>query len=137
MPKLKGSTYSPLLGYQFIDKIMNPSDDKLDVLSSEFIEYLHMLRKYDDYKYVNDNNLKIDMDTWEKICRVRRITIESDFRLATYEKDVADKHILLKHLNNDKKEKETMINELQTNIEILESQDSHSQGDLLVKQFGF
>lgn len=116
---------------------MNPSDDKLETLSSEFVEYLHTLREYDDYKYVNDNNLKIDLDTWEKICHVRRMRIESEFRLVTYEKDVADKNILLKYLNLDKEEKETMIKELQSNIERLESQDLLNQGDLKVSSSCF
>lgn len=116
---------------------MNPSDDKLETLSSEFVEYLHTLREYDDFKYVNDNDLKFDLDTWKKICHVRRKRIESEFRLATYENDIADKNILLKHLNHDKKEKETMIKELQSIIEKLESQDSLNQGDLKVKQFEF
>lgn len=133
MPKLKSNSYSPLLGYQFIDKIMNPNDDNLEILPLELIEYLDSLRKYDDYQYVNDNNLKIDIDTWEKICHVRRIKIESEFRLETCEKDVVDKNILLKHLNHDVEEKETTIKEFQSNIKRLESQDSHNQEDLKVK----
>lgn len=132
LPKLQDNNYSPLLGYQFVDKIMNPNDNKLETLSSEFVTYLNTLKEYDDYKYVNDKKLNVDLNTWKDICHVRRMIIEFEFKLETCRKDVADKNILLEHLNYSKKKREIMINELLSNIKELKSQDSHNQDDFKV-----
>lgn len=104
---------------------MDPKDDKLDLLCSEFVQYLDTLRVYDDYKYVDDYKLNMDRDTWHKVCNFRRMKIESEFRISTYQKDVADKTNLLANLERDKEEKEATIEKLKSSIVMLENQNSY------------
>lgn len=134
-PKLQGNTnYSPLLGYQFFNTIMDPSDDKLELLCSEFVKYLDTLRVYDDYKYVEDYKLNMDRETWHTVCNFRRMKIESEFKISTYQKDATDKANLLDNLAHDKEEKEAMIEQCKTSIVSLENQDLWYQDDPEVKK---
>lgn len=108
---------------------MDPRDDKLDLLSSEFVKYLDTLRVYDDYKYVEDYKLNMDRDTWYKVCNFRRIKIESEFKISTYQKDAIDKANLLESLTHNKEEKEAMIEKIKTSITKLENQNSYYEND--------
>ncbi|VVC45646.1 Hypothetical protein CINCED_3A007876 [Cinara cedri] len=138
-PKLQGDrNYSPLLGYQFINNIIDPGHDKSNLLSFEFVKYLDTLRVYDDYKYVEDNKLNMDKETWHKVCNFRRIKIESEFKIRTFEKDVTEKANLLDNLIHDKEENELLIKKLKSSIIKLENQDKHYENDseiqLVLKQ---
>lgn len=108
---------------------MDPSDDKLDLLCSEFVKYLDTLRVYDDYKYVEDYKLNMDRDTWYKVCNFRRIKIESEFKISTYQKDAIDKANLLENLTHNKEEKEATIEKFKTFITRLENQNSYYEND--------
>ncbi|XP_026806697.1 cilia- and flagella-associated protein 43-like [Rhopalosiphum maidis] len=123
-PKIQGNTnYSSILGYQFVNTILDPTDDKLQLLTSEFVKYLDTLRVYDDYKYVDDYKLNMDKETWHKVCNFRRMKIESEFKISTYQKDVTDKDNLLDSLKRNKEDKEAMIEKLKMSIIKLENQD--------------
>lgn len=115
--------FSPLIGYQFVNTIIDPSNDKLDLLCQEFVKYLDTLRIYDDFKYVEDYKLNIDRETWQKVCNFRRIKIESEFKVSTFQKDAIDKSNLLDTLMRDKKNKEIMIEKLKLSMLQLENQD--------------
>ncbi|XP_050433883.1 cilia- and flagella-associated protein 43 [Adelges cooleyi] len=115
------TTYSPLIGYQFINAIMTPNNSKLiDMLSSEFVQYLDTLRAYDDYKYVEDYKLNMDKDTWHKVCNLRRMKIESEFKIKTFQLDASDKANLLVCLERDKEDKTYTIDKLKATILDLE-----------------
>ncbi|XP_060835448.1 cilia- and flagella-associated protein 43 isoform X2 [Rhopalosiphum padi] len=123
-PKIQGNTnYSSILGYQFVNTILDPTDDKLQLLTSEFVKYLDTLRVYDDYKYVDDYKLNMDKETWHKVCNFRRMKIESEFKISTYQKDTTDKDNLLDSLKRNKEDKEVMIEKLKMSIIKLENQD--------------
>lgn len=119
------TNYSTLLGYQFANTVMNPNDDKLDRLCAEFVKYLESLKAYDDYKHVEENQLNIDRKTWDKICYYRRLKIESDLRMGTCQKDLADKFNLMSKLARDKKHKETLLEQIKNRITRLENQNLH------------
>eukprot|EP00102_Acyrthosiphon_pisum_P019141 XP_016656351.1 PREDICTED: cilia- and flagella-associated protein 43-like [Acyrthosiphon pisum] len=123
-PKIQGNkNYSSILGYQFVNTIMDPSDDKLHLLTPEFVKYLDTLRVYDDYKYVDDYKLNMDRETWHKVCNFRRMKIESEFKISACQKDATDKDNLLDSLKRDKEDKEAMIEKLKMTIIRLENQD--------------
>ncbi|XP_060871614.1 cilia- and flagella-associated protein 43 isoform X4 [Metopolophium dirhodum] len=123
-PKIQGNkNYSSILGYQFVNTIMDPSDDKLHLLTPEFVKYLDTLRVYDDYKYVDDYKLNMDRETWHKVCNFRRMKIESEFKISTCQQDATDKDNLLDSLKRDKEDKEAMIEKLKMTIIRLENQD--------------
>lgn len=102
---------------------MDPTEDKLHLLTSEFVKYLDTLRVYDDYKYVDDYKLNMDRETWHKVCNFRRMKIESEFKISTCQKDAIDKDNLLDSLKRDKEDKEAMIEKLKMCIISLENQD--------------
>lgn len=108
---------------------MNPSNDKLYVLCSEFVKYLETLREYDYYKYVDEN--KINMETWQKICHFRRLKIETEFIIDTYEKDATDKANLLNNLAHNR---ETMIELLEKTVSTFKNQEFHYGYDPEVKK---
>lgn len=108
---------------------MDSSKEKLNVLRSEFVKYLETLREYDDYKYVDKH--KINIDTWQKICHFRRLKIETEFIIDTYEKDATDKSNLL---NNLVRNRETMIAFLETTVNIFKNQKLHYEYDPKVKK---
>lgn len=113
---------------------MDPSDDKLELLCSEFVKYLDTLRVYDDYKYVEDYKLNMDRETWHTVCNFRRMKIESEFKINTYQKDATDKANLLDTLVHDKEDKEAMIEQYKMSIISLENQDSCYKDDPEVKK---
>jgi len=115
--------YSPLLGYQFVDTIMEPTFNKLKILTKEFIKYLDTLNMYDDYKYVEDYNLNMSRETWHKVCNFRRMKIESEFNIISCQKDATDIDYLIEILKHKKGNKEDMIEELKLSITGLEHQD--------------
>jgi len=115
--------YSSLLGYQFVDTIMNPTNDKLHILTTEFVKYLDTLNMYDDYKYVENNNLNMSRETWHKVCNFRRMKIESEFNISTCQKDATDNDYLLESLKYIKEQKEAMIEEFKISKNRLEHQD--------------
>jgi len=115
--------YSPLLGYQFVETIMDPTYDKLLILTSEFVKYLDTLNMYDDYKYVENYNLNMSRETWHKVCNFRRIKIESEFNIITCQKDATDIDYLLENLKYNKENKEAKIEELKISMIRLEHQD--------------
>jgi len=112
---------------------MDPTDDKLQLLTSEFAKYLDTLRVYDDYKYVDDYKLNMDRETWHKVCNFRRMKIESEFKISTCQKDATDKDNLLDSLKRFKEDKETMIERLKTSIYELENQDLYYENNPEVK----
>lgn len=114
---------------------MDPSEDKLDILCAEFVKYLDVLRIYDDFKYVDDYKLNMDRETWQKVCNHRRIKIESEFKISTYQKDVLDKGNLIEDLIHKREEKEIMIDKLIFSIRKLENQDSNYEDDPEVNNF--
>jgi len=119
--------YSPLLGYQFVDTIINPKYDKLLMLSIEFVKYLETLNMYDDYKYVENYNLNMSRETWHKVCYFRRMKIESEFNIMTRQKEVTDIDSFLESLKYNKENKEAMIEELKISIIRLEHQDLYHE----------
>lgn len=108
---------------------MDPTDSKLDLLWSEFVKYLDTLRVYDDYKYVDDYKLNMDRETWHKVCNFRRLKIESEFKISTYQKDVADKTNLLDNLIRVRSDKENVIEKYKNSIIRLENQDFRYEDD--------
>jgi len=102
---------------------MDPTDNKLNVLTTEFVNYLDTLDMYDDYNYVIKNDLKMSIATWQKICNFRRMKIECEFNINTCQKHVTDIDYLFESLNNNKKNKEKMIEELKMSIIRLENQN--------------
>lgn len=129
-PKMYGiKNYSPLLGYQFVETIMDPTYDKLLILTSEFVKYLDTLNMYDDYKYVENYNLNMSRETWHKVCNFRRMKIESEFNIITCQKDATDIDYLLENLKYNKENKEVIIEELKTSIIRLEHQDLYYEED--------
>jgi len=112
---------------------MDPTDDKLHLLPSEFVKYLDTLRVYDDYKYVDDYKLNMDRETWHKVCNFRRMKIESEFKISTCQKDATDKDNLLDSLKRDKEDKESMIEKLKMTIIRLENQDLYYEDNPEVK----
>lgn len=102
---------------------MDSTDDKLQLLTPEFVKYLDTLRVYDDYKYVDDYKLNMDRETWHKVCNFRRMKIESEFKISTCQKDATDKDNLLDSLKRNKEDKEAMIEKLKMSINRLENQD--------------
>ncbi|XP_025190964.1 cilia- and flagella-associated protein 43-like [Melanaphis sacchari] len=138
-PKMHGNkNYSSLLGYQFVDTIMDPTNDKLHNLTTEFVEYLDTLNMYDDYKYVEDFKLNMSNDTWHKVCNFRRMKIETEFNINTCQKHAIDNDYLIENLKYSKKNKETMIEELKISIIRLENQASYYEDNpeiqLVIKQ---
>lgn len=129
-PKIQGNkNCSSLLGYQFVNAILDPTDDKLDLLCPEFVKYLDNLRAYDDYKYVEDYMLNMDRETWQKVCNFRRVQIESEFKISTCQKDAADKANLLDSLTRDKENKETVVKTFKTLINQLNDKDLLYEND--------
>jgi len=129
-PKLQGITnYSSLLGYQFVNTIMDPINDKLDLLYLEFVKYLDILKVYDDYKYVDDYKLNMDKETWNKVCNFRRLKIESEFKISTYQKDAIDKANLLDNLMRVKEDNEAIIENLKMSVDKLENQNFQYEDD--------
>lgn len=116
---------------------MDPTDNKLDLLCSEFIKYLDTLGAYDDYKYVEDYKLNMDRETWHKVCNFRRIKIESEFKINTYQKEATDKANLLDSLMRNKEEKEAMIEMFKMSIDKLENEALRYRDDPEVKEFFF
>lgn len=108
---------------------MNPSQDKLYVLCSEFVKYLDTLREYDYYKLVDEN--KINMETWQKICHFRRLKIETEFLIDTYEKDAMEKANLL---NNLVQNRENMIALSEKTVGIFKTQEFDYEYDPEVKK---
>lgn len=108
---------------------MDPTDDKLDLLCSEFVKYLDTLRVYDDYKYVDDYKLNMDRETWHKVCNFRRLKIESEFKISTYQRDAADKTNLLENLIRVKDDKEATIEKHKISVTQLESEDFRYEDD--------
>jgi len=116
---------------------MDPSDDKLHLLTPEFVKYLDTLRVYDDYKYVDDYKLNMDRETWHKVCNFRRMKIESEFKISTCLKDATDKDNLLDSLKRNKEDKEAMIEKLKMTIIRLENQDLYYEDNPEVKSRTF
>lgn len=116
---------------------MDPTDDKLDLLYSEFVKYLDILRVYDDYKYVEDYKLNMDKETWNKVCNFRRLKIESEFKINTYQKDAMDKANLLDNLMRVKEDEEAIMEKLKMSINRLENQNLHYENDPEVKTHNF
>lgn len=115
--------YSSLLGYQFVDTIMDPTDEKLNILTTEFVKYLDTLNMYDDYKYVENYKLNMSTETWHKVCNFRRMKIESEFNISSCQKDATENDYLLESLKYIKEKKEAMIEELKISIIKLKHQD--------------
>ncbi|VVC42480.1 WD40/YVTN repeat-like-containing domain,WD40-repeat-containing domain [Cinara cedri] len=137
-PKLQGDrNYSLLLGYQFISNIMGPGHDESN-MNLEFVKYLDTLKVYDDFKYVEDNELNMDKITWNKVCNLRRIKIESEFKIRTFERDATEKANLLDNLIHDKEDDEILIQKLKSSIITLKNKDKHYENDsqiqLVLKQ---
>lgn len=107
MPNL--AHYSTLLGYQLADAIMDSSDKKLNLLSTELVNYINTVSAYEDYKYVNNKRLTMDKKTWDKICNFRRSKIKLELKINAIEKDMLDKINLKNNLNHSKKNKEAFI----------------------------
>lgn len=106
---------------------MDLGHNKPNLLSLEFVNYLAKLKAYDDYKYVEDYKLNMDKETWHKVCNFRRIKIESEFKISTFEKDATEKANLLDYLKRDIENDEVSIKKLKTSIiklENLEKNDS-------------
>jgi len=104
---------------------MDPTDNKLNILTSEFVKYLDTLNMYDDYKYVENNNLNMSRDTWHKVCNFRRMKIETEFNISTCQKHATENDNLLESLKYNKENKEKTIEELKMSIIRLENQDSY------------
>jgi len=115
--------YSSLLGYQFVDTIMDPTEEKLHILTTDFVKYLDTLNMYDDYKYVESYNLNMSRETWHKVCNFRRMKIESEFNISSCQKEATDNDYLLESLKYIKGNKESMIEELKISMIRLERQD--------------
>jgi hypothetical protein len=71
----------------------------------------------------------MDREIWHKVCNFRRLKIESEFKISTYQKDVADKTNLLDNLVRVKNEKETVIEKYKDSIIRLENQDLRYEDD--------
>lgn len=123
-----------MLGYQFVNTILDPTTDKLDLLCSEFVKYLDTLRMYDDYKYVEDYKLNMDRETWHKVCNFRRMKIESEFKISTYQKDAMDKANLLDSLMRDKEFKEVTVETFITSINALNNEELQYRDNPEVKK---
>lgn len=123
-----------MLGYQFVNTILDPTTDKLDLLCSEFVKYLDTLRMYDDYKYVEDYKLNIDRETWHKVCNFRRMKIESELKISTYQKDAMDKANLLDSLMRDKEFKEVTVETFITSINALNNEELQYRDNPEVKK---
>lgn len=108
--------------------------DKPNLLSLEFIKYLDTLKVYDDYKNVEDYRLNMDNETWQKVCYFRRIKIESEFKINTFEKDAIEKANLLDNLIRYKEDSELSIKKFKASINKLENQDKHYVNDTEVKK---
>lgn len=123
-----------MIGYQFVNTILDPTADKLDLLCSEFVKYLDTLRMYDDYKYVEDYKLNMDRETWHKVCNFRRMKIESEFKISTYQKDATDKANLLDSLMRDKEHKEVTVETFITSIDALNNEELQYRDNPEVKK---
>lgn len=102
---------------------MDPTDIKLNILTTEFVKHLDTLNMYDDYKYVENNNLNMSRDTWHKVCNFRRMKIETEFNISTCQKHATENDNLIESLKYNKINKEKTIEELKMSIIILENQD--------------
>jgi len=71
----------------------------------------------------------MDRETWYKVCNFRRLKIESEFKISTYQKDAMDKYNLIDSLMRDKDDKETMIEKLKSSIKILEKEELQYKDD--------
>lgn len=125
--------YSTLLSYQLANTIMDPSDKKLNLLSTELVQYIETLNAYEDYKYVINKRLQMDKKTWDKICHLRRLKIKLELEMNAYEKDMLDKINLKNNLHQRKKDKEAFIERTKWSKLRLEKQNLHYTYDPEVK----
>lgn len=134
-PKIHGSTNdSLLLSYQFVNTIMKPNEDKLNILCSEFVQYLNTLEIFDNYKYVKDYKLNMDKETWHILCNFRRKKIESEFNISTCQRDKIDKTDLIVSLKRHNKHREGIIKVLKSSVATLENQESRYENNPEVKK---
>lgn len=111
---------------------MDQTNEKLDLLSTEHIKYLDTLRTFEDYKYVDENKLNIDLKLWGKICNFRRLKIESELKISTYQRDFTERRHILNNLVCDKKNKEDLIEHNKMSILQLENQNLNYVDDIEV-----
>lgn len=131
MPNI--AQYSTLLSYQFANTIMDPSDKKLNLLSTELVQYIKTLSAYEDYKYVINKRLQMDKKTWEKICNFRRLKIKLELEINAHEKNILDKINFNNNFHQRKKNKEVFIERAKWSKIRLEKQNLHYAYDLEVK----
>lgn len=137
-PKVLGNlNYSSLVGYHFVDTIMDPTDDKLNLLSSAFVKYLTTLKEYDDYSYVTKRKLLINSETWHSICYFRRLKIKNEFKIINCKKDVVNAINCLEILEQDVKDNKAIMEELKTSIFELINQDLNYRDEPEVRTYTF
>lgn len=88
---------------------------------------------YDNYKNVEDYGLNLDKEIWQKVCYLRRIKIECELKISTFEKDKAEKVNLLNNLIRDKEFCELSIKILKSSIIKLKNEDIQYANDIEVK----
>jgi hypothetical protein len=132
---LGNTNYSSLVGYQFVDTIMDPTYDKLDLLSSPFIKYLNTLKMNDDYKYVTNKKLRMNSKTWQRLCYYRRLKIKNEFKIINCQKDLINETNFLKNLKQHVKNHTVMMKMLKTSITQLKNQDFRYKDELEVEIF--
>lgn len=108
---------------------MDPNENKHDLLTSEFIKFLNILKTYDEYKQIDDDNQIIDREAWRKVCNLRRIKIEYEFKTNTYQKEMMDKVNLIQTLRHDKDAKVVMFQHNKKLIINLEEEDFRYEED--------
>lgn len=122
-------------GYQFVDALIDSENNKhdcsfsIDLLLSEFVNYLKKLREYDDPKYLEENMLEIDEENWEKICEFRRTKILMEFKIQVYRRDAMNRTNLLHNLL---RYKQSMIDGLKESASRFGNSDLHD--DPIVKK---